>query len=93
VTTGSQAPDITLTPSSTILRCLEEECKQDKKFLRVPRVELRRVATRERACERNLGCRCVRCGKRRNGRIAAIKRRRARRERDGDEGERSEIEG
>jgi hypothetical protein len=94
VTTGSQAPDITLTPSSTILRCLEE-CKQDKKFLRVPRVELRRVATRERekGCERNYGCRCVRCGKKRTGRIAAIKRRRVRRERDGDEGERSEIEG
>jgi hypothetical protein len=72
------------------------ETKQDKRFLRVPRVELRRklvVVARERACERNLGCGCVRCGKRRNGRIAAIKRRRARRERDGDEGERSEIEG
>jgi hypothetical protein len=93
VTTGSQAPDITLTPSSTILRCLEEECKQDKRFLRVPRVELRRQVAREKGCERNYGCRCVRCGKRRTGRIAAIKRRRARRERDGDEGERSEIEG
>jgi hypothetical protein len=97
VTTGSQAPDITLTPSSTILRCLEEESKQDKKFLRVPRVELRRQVARERerekSCERNYGCRCVWCGMRRVGRFADIKRRRARRERDGDEGERSEIEG
>jgi hypothetical protein len=93
VTTGPQAPNITLTPSSTIGRVVLET-KQDKRFLRVPRVELRRqVATREKTCERNLGCRCVRCGKRRNGRIAAIKRRRVRRERDGDEGERSEIEG
>jgi hypothetical protein len=95
ITTGPQAPNITLTPSKTIHGLLEEENKQDRRFLRVPRVELRKVTReKERLCERNFGCRCVRCGKRRVGRIAAIKRRRkVRRERDIEEGERSEIEG
>lgn len=69
------------------------EEKQDRRFLRVPGEGVKRVREKERVCERNLGCRCVRCGKRRVGRIAAIKRRRARRERDIEEGERSEVEG
>jgi hypothetical protein len=99
MTTGPQAPNITLTPSKTIHGVLGEENRQDRRFLRVPRVELRKVARekdkeREKGCERNFGCRCTRCGKRRIGRIAAIKRRRrVRRERDVEEGERSEVEG
>jgi hypothetical protein len=94
ITTGPQAPNITLTPSRTIHGLLEEN-RQDRRFLRVPRVELRKVTRdKEKICERNLGCRCVRCGKRRVGRIAAIKRRRrVRSERDVEEGERSEVEG
>jgi hypothetical protein len=101
MTTGPQVPNITLTPSKTTHGVLVEENRQDRRFLRVPRVELRKVARerekekeREKVCERNFGCRCVRCGKRRVGRIAAIKRRRrVRRERDVEEGERSEVEG
>jgi hypothetical protein len=93
VTTGPQAPNITLTPSSTTFGGPVGEEKQDRRFLRVPGEGVRRVREKERVCERNLGCRCVRCGKRRVGRIAAIKRRRARRERDLEEGERSEVEG
>jgi hypothetical protein len=96
ITTGPQAPNITLTPSKTV-QGLVEENRQDRRFLRVPRVELRKVARekdKEKTCERNFGCRCVRCGNRRVGRIAAIKRRRrVRREKDVEEGERSEVEG
>lgn len=70
---------------------------QDKRFLRLPRGEVgRRRIEKERLCERDLRCRCVRCGKRRSVKIAAIKRRRQKRRfggEDGDEGERSEIEG
>lgn len=72
---------------------------QDKRFLRLPRLEVgRRRIEKERLCESNLRCRCVRCGKRRSVKIAAIKRMRQKRDLsfvrdDGDEGERSEIEG
>jgi hypothetical protein len=55
------------------------EEKQDRRFLRIPGEVARRVREKERVCERNLGCRCTRCGKRR--------------ERDLEEGERSEVEG
>lgn len=71
------------------------EDRQDKRFLRLPRGEvgIRRME-KERLCERNFRCRCVRCGKRRSMKIAAIKRRRQKRSfgrEDSDEGERSEV--
>ncbi|KAH0357737.1 hypothetical protein KCU83_g554, partial [Aureobasidium melanogenum] len=99
MTTGPQTPNITLTPSPAIFASPVMEKTQDKRFLRLPRVEVgRRRIEKERLCERDLRCRCVRCGKRRSVKIAAIKRRRQKRNLslvrdDGDEGERSEIEG
>lgn len=98
MTTGPQTPNITLTPSpATFASPVMMEEIQDKRFLRLPRGEVgRRRIEKERLCERDLRCRCVRCGKRRSVKIAAIKRRRQKRRfggEDGDEGERSEIEG
>ena len=63
----------------------------------MPRREVgsRRIE-KERVCEKGLRCRCTRCSKKRSVKIAAIKRRRQKRSlgrEDGDEGERSEIEG
>jgi len=106
VTTGPTAPNITLTPSTTLFGGAVEEDIQDKRFLSVPGVDLvrrmirERHRERERACEGNYRCRCRGCGKKRVSRIAAIKRRRERRERAAEgqrerdaEGERSEVEG
>lgn len=67
---------------------------QDKRFLRLPRGEVgSRRMEREMVCERGFRCRCLRCGKRRSERIAAIKRRRQKRRREeSDEREKSEVE-
>lgn len=88
------APAITLT-AVEYLDAGEVVGKQDRKFLRLPRVGGRRN------CDRSFGCRCVRCGRRRNLKLAELKRRRkkifvrggGRVGREDDEGERSEIEG
>lgn len=102
LTTGPQAPNITLTPSAALFGgAIGDESAQDKRFLSVPGVDLVRRMVRERekerrregGCEGSYRCRCRGCGKKRGARIAAIKRRRERRERDAEEGERSEVEG
>lgn len=102
LTTGPQAPNITLTPSAALFGgAVGDESAQDTKFLSVPGVDLVRRMVRERekerrregGCEGSYRCRCRGCGKKRGARIAAIKRRRERREREEGEGERSEVEG
>lgn len=94
MTTGPQTPNITLTPSPAVFMGPVMEESQDKRFLRLPRGEVGvRRMEKERVCERSFRCRCVRCGKRRSAKIAAIKRRRQKRSREeSDEGEKSEVE-
>lgn len=85
---GPALPTITLTPCASALLA-EEVVRIDDRLLAPPRVA--------RFCIRGLRCKCARCVKRRNARIAVLKARRKRvvvRQRDaGDAGDQSEIEG